>query len=126
MAPPPTDGPVAVLTRARLRPAHAGTFWRAAGPIATELAGLTGPGRPWLAIGIGEAPIGLQGTFSVWPDAAAVRAFAYQHPAHVSAVRRTTEVGWYAEELFARFAVVGAHGTLDGRDPLATRPPAAK
>ena len=33
-------------------------------------------------------------------------------------MQRTHETGWYAEELFARFAVVGAQGTYDGR-PLA-------
>lgn len=119
-------GLVAVLTRARLAPRHAVTFWRAAPPVAADLVALAGApaamgvptSGPTLAVGIGEAPIGLQGTFSVWPSLAAVRAFAYQRPAHASVVRRTDEVGWYAEELFARFAVLGGHGTVDGRDPL--------
>ncbi|MDT3445290.1 MULTISPECIES: hypothetical protein [unclassified Pseudofrankia] len=116
-APP---GPVAVLTRARLTPRRAVTFWRAVPPVAADLAALAADptAGPRLAIGIGEAPIGLQGTFSVWPDLAAVRAFAYGRPAHAAVVRRTPEIGWYAEELFARFAVLAAHGTLDGRNPL--------
>jgi hypothetical protein len=33
-------------------------------------------------------------------------------------VSRTEPERWYAEELFARFDVVGNSGTLDGRDPL--------
>jgi hypothetical protein len=35
----------------------------------------------------------------------------------VEAIRRTAEVGWYAEELFARFAVLSVEGTFDGRAP---------
>ena len=61
--------------------------------------------------------MGLQGTFSVWDSPAAVRSFAGQG-AHREVVRRTPEARWYAEELFARFAVVRSEGTLDGRDPL--------
>jgi hypothetical protein len=116
-APP---APVAVLTRARLAPRHAVAFWRAAPPVAAELAALAADpvAGPLLAIGLGEAPVGLQGTFSVWPDLAAVRAFAYGRPAHADVVRRTPETGWYAEELFARFTVLAADGTLDGRNPL--------
>ena len=90
------------------------TFWRAVPPVSADLRAAAGLR---LAVGIGEAPIGLQGTFSLWDSPAAVTEFAYRRPAHVEAVRRTAEVGWYAEELFARFAVLGVDGTLDGRTP---------
>jgi len=63
------------------------------------------------AVGIGEAPVGLQGTFSVWRDAAALKTFAYDGDTHAAVIARTRETGWYAEELFARFAVE----RLDGR-----------
>jgi hypothetical protein len=54
-APP---GPVAVLTRARLAPRRATTFWRAAPAVAADLAALAGSAAgPLLAIGIGEAPL---------------------------------------------------------------------
>ncbi|MGY1618791.1 monooxygenase [Geodermatophilus sp. SYSU D00691] len=109
------DGPVAAVTRARLVPRKAVTFWRAVPPVATDLH--AGPGLRF-ALGIGEAPLGLQGTFSVWESAAALNAFAYDRPAHAAAVAATAREGWYAEELFARFALLDAAGTVGGRDPL--------
>ena len=59
---------------------------------------------------IGEAPIGLQGTFSVWQDQQAVRDFAYALPAHRAVIEQTRQTGWYSEELFARFAVTDIAG----------------
>jgi hypothetical protein len=112
--PRPYDGPVAAVTRARLVPRHSLTFWRSVPPVSTDLhrcAGLR------LAVGIGEAPVGLQGTFSLWDSADALTDFAYRRAAHLQAVRRTAELGWYAEELFARFAVLDVEGTFRGRTP---------
>lgn len=110
-----TEGPVAALTRARLRPPAAPAFWRALPPVSADLRG-----RPGLraALAIGEAPVGLQGTFSLWSSAQALKDFA-SSPAHAAVVARTEPERWYAEELFARFAVVGRRGSLDGVDPLA-------
>jgi hypothetical protein len=110
------DGPVAAVTRARLAPVRSRSFWRAVPPVSADLAA-----RPGLrlAVGIGEAPVGLQGTFSVWESARALREFAYGGAAHQAVVARTAPARWYAEELFARFAVEAADGSVDGRDPLA-------
>ncbi|HKT01463.1 MAG TPA: monooxygenase [Rugosimonospora sp.] len=101
------DGPVLALTRARLRPSRALSFWRAAGPVGAALAGRDGL---LAAFGIGEAPIGWQGTVSVWREPADLVRFAYRHPEHRRAIERTATTGWYAEELFARFAVTGVVG----------------
>jgi hypothetical protein len=109
------DGPVAAITRARLTPHKAVRFWRAVPPVSQDLH--RSPGLR-AAIGIGEAPLGLQGTFSLWSSGEALREFAHRGAPHVDVVRRTAEERWYAEELFARFAVLGTTGTLDGRDPL--------
>ncbi|WP_447645264.1 hypothetical protein [Nocardioides zeae] len=105
-------GLVASITRARLRPTRALSFWRAVPPVVDDLAAT--PGLR-LALGIGEAPIGLQGTFSLWESDAALRAFAHGSAAHRSAVRRTEPERWYAEELFARLAVLDVEGTYEGR-----------
>jgi hypothetical protein len=95
-------GMVLALTRARLRPARALRFWRAVPSVAPEVAAAPG----LLArFGVGEAPIGWQGTVSVWRDAAGLTAFAYRQPGHRAAIARTPADRWYAEELFARFAV---------------------
>ena len=39
-------------------------------------------------------------------------------PAHARVVADTTRLGWYVEELFARFAVLDATGTLGGAEPF--------
>ena len=108
-------GPVAVLTRATVRPSRWHRFRGSRPPVSRELA--QAPGLR-AAVGVGEAPVGLQATFSIWSDAAAVAAFA-RSPEHRAVVRRTRDEGWYGEELFARFTPWGATGTWDGRDPLA-------
>lgn len=105
------DGPVASVTRARLRPRRLGAFYRSVPPVVADLDRRDGP---LLRVGIGEAPVGLQGTFTVWRDTAALTAFAYDRPAHRAAIRDTQRLGWYAEELFARFAVLGTRGTVFG------------
>lgn len=109
-------GPVAAITRARLRPGRAVVFWRATPPVTRTLQ--DAPGL-LLSVAIGEAPVGVQGTVSVWRDDAALRAFAYGSAAHRRVIDDTVRIGWYAEDLFARFVVEHHTGRLHGRDPLA-------
>jgi hypothetical protein len=108
------SGPVAALTRARLALRRAARFWRAVPPVSADLHRTPGL---LLALGIGEAPIGLQGTFSLWQSPAALNAFAYARTPHTDVIRRTGEEGWYTESLFARFAVLSSRGTIAGVDP---------
>lgn len=102
-----TGGRVLVLTRARLRVARAVPFWRAIGAVG---AGVREQPGLLAAFGFGEAPIGFQGTVSVWADAADIVRFAYRQPEHAAVVARTPRERWYAEELFARFRVRGIDG----------------
>jgi hypothetical protein len=106
------DGAVASVTRARIRPRKAVTFWRAVPPVSADLHRVDGLR---LAVGIGEAPIGLQGTFSLWDSTASLREFAHRRSPHVTAIRQTAQEQWYAEELFARLAVLDVEGTYRGR-----------
>lgn len=114
---PGGEGPVAVLTRATVRPSRWHRFRSSRPPVSAELAAAPGLRA---AVAIGEAPIGLQATFSLWADTAAMTAFARSRH-HRDVVRRTRREGWYGEELFARFAPLRPAGTWDGRDPLETR-----
>jgi len=113
--PEPWSGPVAAVTRARLVLRRAARFWAAVPPVSADLH--RAPGLR-LALGIGEAPVGLQGTFSVWDSTSALNGFAYRRAPHAEVVERTQREGWYAEELFARFAVRSTSGTVGGVDPL--------
>jgi len=109
------SGPIAVVTRADVRPGAWRRF-RAAGPaVSGELAATPGL---LAAAGVGELPVGRLGTFSLWADLAAVHAFA-SSPHHADVVRRTRHERWYGEELFARFEPFAPSGSWDGRDPLA-------
>jgi hypothetical protein len=103
------NGKIAAVTRARIVWRKNIMFWRAVPPVTESLHQSPGLLK---AIGIGEAPIGLQGTFSVWQDAASLRDFAYKGRAHSEAIRATSANRWYSEELFARFAVIEERGML--------------
>jgi hypothetical protein len=102
-----TDGEVVAITRARIKWFQNFRFWRAVPPVTTSLH--SSPGLI-ATIGIGEAPIGLQGTFSRWKTGADLRNFAYKGAAHQGAIAATERHNWYAEELFARFAVRDIRG----------------
>ena len=103
------SGKVAAVTRARIVWRKNLQFWKAVPPVTESLHQSQGLIN---AIGIGEAPIGLQGTFSIWESAAALRDFAYKGRAHVAAIAATESNKWYSEELFARFAVIEEQGVL--------------
>ena len=97
-----SDGEVVAITRARIKWFQNLRFWRAVPPVTASLHSSAGLLK---TIGIGEAPIGLQGTFSHWNSGADLRNFAYKGAAHQEAIAATERHNWYAEELFARFAV---------------------
>jgi heme-degrading monooxygenase HmoA len=109
------DGPIAVVTRADVRPGAWRSFGRAGRVVDDELHRADGLIE---VVGIGEAPLGRLATFSLWESLAAAREFAYSMPDHVAVVQRTRAEHWYSEELFARFEPYASTGRWNGRDPL--------
>ncbi len=105
------DAPVAALTRAAIRPLAAPAFWRHA-PAAQ--AGLAQADGCELAIGLGEAPLLRQATFSLWRNAAAMDAYA-RTGAHQEAIRAAWQRRFFSESMFVRFAPVAIEGCWGGR-----------
>jgi spheroidene monooxygenase len=115
-------GPVAALTRATVQPFAALRFW---GRVPDISAVIGADPNVLFKIGIGEFPLLNQVTFSIWPDTAAMASFARADGPHARAIRAVRQGGWFREELYARFQVLDAVGTWDGRSPLEGRELAA-
>jgi spheroidene monooxygenase len=109
------DGPVIALTRATVRPSRALRFWDRVPDISAMIG--SDP-NVLFKIGIGEVPLLHQVTFSVWPDTASMALFARGNGPHGQAIRAVRDGNWFAEELYARFALLGTAGSWAGGNPL--------
>ncbi len=103
--------PVAVLTRATIRTRHLINFWRRVPKVSHSI-----QDKPGLlfAVGVGELPLVQQATFSLWESSKKMQAYAYQSAHHREVIKRTRELGWYKEELFARFHPFDDEGEWPG------------
>ena len=116
LVPPRGDGdPIAVLTRASVKPRHVPAFWRQVPDISATI---RRQDDLFFKMGLGEIPWFHQVTFSIWRSVEAMEAFAYSgfHRGAIAEVRRA---GWFSEELFVRFRVLHAEGRWEGAAPLA-------
>jgi hypothetical protein len=109
------DGPVAILTRATIRISRLKNFWGHVDEVAQIMS--TSPGYI-TSVGIGEAPVYRQATFSFWTNLDQVKSFAYGNPKHADVIKKTRQENWYTEELFARFKPLETWGTINGENPL--------
>jgi len=98
--------PLAALTRASIRPGRALRFWRQAPAAQAQMAQARGC---LLAVGLGEAPLLRQCTFSIWSDLDAMRAFAGQG-AHRQAVEQVHTHDLFSESLFLRMQLLTQSG----------------
>ncbi len=96
--------PIAVLTRATIKKRHLLNFWRYVPRVSRSIEAFAD--KTLFSVGVGELPLIQQATFSIWHSGQAMMDYAYKSPFHAEVVKKTRELGWYDEELFARFTVV--------------------
>ncbi|WP_281256692.1 spheroidene monooxygenase [Tabrizicola aquatica] len=120
--PKTAEGPLAVLTRASVKPGRALRFWRRVPDIQKVIGA---DPNVQFKIGIGEVPLLNQITFSIWPDTASMARFARGDGPHGRAIQAVRAEGWFTDELYARFAVLGVEGQWNGAPllPARARPP---
>lgn len=94
---------VAVITRATIKWRHMWRFWQ---NVPDSSKGILDKDGLVFAIGIGEWPLRFQATFSIWENTHYMKKFAYKSKQHTDMIHKTKSIGWYKEELFARFALV--------------------
>ena len=111
-----TDGPLAVLTRASIKPRRALRFWKRVPDISAVIGA---DPDVMFKIGIGEVPLLHQITFSIWPDIASMTNFARGDGPHGRAIKAVRDEGWFTDELYARFRVLGVEGQWNGAPLLA-------
>ncbi len=106
----PLSGPVAALTRASIRWNKAARFWPLAPPAQVALE--NAPGCR-LAVGLGEAPLLRQATFSIWDGVAPMQAYA-RGGAHGDAAAASYREGFFSETMFVRFVPMQMRGVWKG------------
>jgi spheroidene monooxygenase len=113
--------PFAVLTRASIVPTKAMAFWRFAPAAQADLT--QAPGC-LLAMGLGEAPLVRQCTFSLWKDTDSMLQYA-QQGAHQVASAAAYKHQFFSESLFVRMQVLQMAGVWMGNsyDPLVLKHP---
>ncbi|MEK9812687.1 MAG: spheroidene monooxygenase [Bordetella sp.] len=101
---------VASLTRASIRPFKARRFWAQSPDAEDDLRQARGC---LLAVGLGEAPLLRQATFSLWENQAAMDAYA-RSGAHQRAIQAAYGQKFFSESMFVRFHPLRLEGQWRG------------
>lgn len=109
------EGQIAVLTRATIHGSKRKRFWEHVEGASNDMRKADGY---IFSIGVGETPFLKQATFSVWESKAKMKQFAYGMSHHVDVIQKTRKESWYKEDMFVRFRIERAEGTIRGRQPL--------
>lgn len=91
---------IAVITRASIKKRMLRKFWKYVPKSQKPLENAKGL---LYTKGFGELPFVEMMTFSLWKSTENLNQFAYQSREHVEAIKKTKQLDWYHEEMFARF-----------------------
>lgn len=108
-------GLIGVITRATIKLKYLPKFWSYVPKVSNKLKTQKGL---LFSIGIGEFPLFMQATFSVWEDRTYIQQYAYKSKLHSEVIKKTRELNWYKEELFANFIPYRSVGTWNQKQPL--------
>ena len=106
------SAPIAVLTRASVKPSQWWRFWWFVPEVSKSISQ-----ECIFSIGIGELPLIEQATLSLWPNQKVMANWAYTQGFHQKAIQNTHKYSWYSEEMFTRFEVleiIGNYKNLTG------------
>jgi len=109
---------VASLTRGSVRASKAVSFWRYAPQAQADLSSAQGCE---LSMGLGEAPVLRQCTFSLWTDTQSLVNYAHQG-AHMRAIAAAQKHGFFSESMFVRMQVLHMRGLWGGKSFDANAP----
>jgi hypothetical protein len=109
------EGQIAILTRATIHGSKRKRFWEHVEGASNDMRKADGY---IFSIGVGETPFLKQATFSIWESKAKMKQFAYGMPHHVDVIQKTRKESWYKEDMFVRFRIERAEGTIRGRQLL--------
>jgi len=114
---PDYQGPIAVLTRAKINTNRLIEFWKHVPKTSQAIENREGL---LFSKGVGEWPIFQQATISVWSSKEAMIQFAYKDEAHRKIIQLTHQRNWYSEEMFVEFVPVGIEGEWENEETLFT------
>ena len=66
-------------------------------------------------MGLGEAPLLRQATFSIWDTPDSLNAYARNGP-HLRAIKLANQENYFSESMFVRFRTLNAQGVWQGKN----------
>ena len=104
--------PVASLTRASIRMEKVVSFWSHTNGTQNALADIKGC---ILSMGLGEAPLLRQATFTIWENAESLENYS-KKGAHLDALKEAYKKDYFSESMFVRFRAKAMRGFWKGRN----------